>query len=121
VLFAGVVAGWELTGSRPAGGAQFVILVVASAAMGIQSAAVSQMGLGNVSTTFLTGTLTGLVSAIARPDGKSGGLRRQGVLLGLLAGAVLAGVFDAAVPAVVPVLPLAAVTAVVLLGTANTR
>jgi len=84
--------------------------------MGIQSAAVGQMGLGNVSTTYLTGTLTGLVSAIAGPDSKRAGLRRPGVLLGLLAGATLAGVFLANAPAVVPLLPLAAVTAAVLLG-----
>jgi uncharacterized membrane protein YoaK (UPF0700 family) len=120
-LMAGVVVGWELTGSKPAGADQYVILVVAACAMGIQSAAVNQMGLGNVSTTFLTGTLTGLVSAIARPDGKRAGLRRPGVLLGLLIGAVLAGVFVANVPAVVPLLPLAAVTAVVLLGAGNVR
>lgn len=115
-LFAGVVAGWELTGSRPAGAAQFVILVLAACAMGIQSAAVNQMGLRNVSTTYLTGTLTGLVSAIAKPDKKPAGRRRPGVLLGLLAGAVLAGTFLATVPAVVPLLPLLAVAVTVALG-----
>jgi uncharacterized membrane protein YoaK (UPF0700 family) len=108
-LFAGVVIGWEVTGTRPAGAAQFVILVLAACAMGIQSAAVNQMGLGNVSTTYLTGTLTGLVTAVARPDGSKTGLRRPSVLLGLLLGAVLAGVFIANAAAVVPFLPLAAV------------
>lgn len=120
-LFAGVVAGWELTGSNPAGTAQYVILVVAACAMGIQSAAVNQMGLGNVSTTFLTGTLTGLVSALVRPDGKSAGLRRPGVLLGLVIGAILAGLLLANAPAVVPLLPLAAVTAAALLGSGRVR
>jgi uncharacterized membrane protein YoaK (UPF0700 family) len=121
VLFAGFVAGWELTGSRPAGAAQFAILVLAACAMGIQSAAVNEMGLGNVSTTYLTGTLTGLVSAIARPDKKPTGRRRPGVLLGLLAGAVLGGAFLATVPAVVPLLPLLAVAAVVALGSGRFR
>jgi len=120
-LFAGVVVGWELTGSKPAGTAQYVILGVAACAMGIQSAAVVHMGLGNVSTTYLTGTLTGLVSAIARPDGKRAGFRRPGVLVGLVAGAVLAGVLLANAPAVVPLLPLAAVVAVVLLGSRKIR
>jgi uncharacterized membrane protein YoaK (UPF0700 family) len=115
-LFAGVVAGWELTGSRPTGAAQFVILVLAACGMGIQSVAVNDMGLGNVSTTYLTGTLTGLVSAIVRPDKKPAGRRRPGVLLGLLTGAVLTGVFLATVPAVVPLLPLLAVTVAVTLG-----
>ena len=119
-LLLGVLAGWELTGTRPAGGAQFVILVVAACAMGIQSAAVNQMGLGNVSTTFLTGTLTGLVSAIARPGNKPDA-RRTGVLAGLATGAVLAGVLDAAAAALVPLLPLFGVAAAVALGSGRLR
>lgn len=115
VLFAAVVAGWEATGSRPTGGAQFAILLCAACAMGIQSSVVNQMGLGNVSTTYLTGTLTGLVSAIARPDGKPAGRRRPAVLLGLLAGAALAGVFVAYAADLTPLLPfLAVITAAVL-------
>jgi uncharacterized membrane protein YoaK (UPF0700 family) len=119
-LLLGVLAGWELTGTRPTGGAQFVILVAAACAMGIQSAAVNQMGLGNVSTTFLTGTLTGLVSAIARP-GSNPGARRTGVLAGLVTGAVLAGALDAAAAALVPLLPVFGVSAAVALGSGLLR
>jgi uncharacterized membrane protein YoaK (UPF0700 family) len=116
-LIAGVVIGWELSGSRPAGVTQFVILAMSACAMGIQSAAVNQMGLGNVSTTFLTGTLTGLVTAITTPDRKRGGLRRPSVLLlGLVAGAVLAGVLLYSAPDVVPLLTLAGVCSAVALG-----
>ncbi len=115
-LIVGVVIGWELTGSAPAGAAQFIILALAACAMGIQSAAVNQMGLGDVSTTYLTGTLTGLVSALARPGSKRAGARRPGVLLGLVAGAVLAGVFLYGAPAVVPLLPLTGVSSAVALG-----
>ena len=35
--------------------------------MGVQASAVNEMGLTNVSTTFLTGTLTGLVSSLVSP------------------------------------------------------
>jgi uncharacterized membrane protein YoaK (UPF0700 family) len=115
-LIVGVLIGWELTGSSPAGADQFVILAVAACAMGIQSAAVDQMGLGNVSTTFLTGTLTGLVSAIARPDRERTGGRRPSLLMGLVAGAVLAGVLLYGAPDVVPLLPLAGVSTAVALG-----
>jgi uncharacterized membrane protein YoaK (UPF0700 family) len=108
-LLIGVVIGWLVTGTHPAGAAQFIILVLAACAMGVQSAAVNQMGLGNVSTTYLTGTLTGLVSAIARPDGTRAGRRRPAVLLGLLAGAALAGLFVAYAAVVTPFLPLLAV------------
>lgn len=114
-LLAGVLAGWELTGARPAGTAQYVILALAACAMGIQSATVNHIGLGNVSTTFLTGTLTGLVSAIAK-RGSEAGARRSAVLGGLVMGALLAGVLDATAAAGVPLLPLLAVAAAVTLG-----
>jgi uncharacterized membrane protein YoaK (UPF0700 family) len=73
-LLTGVLVGWEVTGSRPAGWAQYVILAVAACAMGIQSAAVVQLGLGNVSTTYLTGTLTVLGPA-GRRNRSAGGAR----------------------------------------------
>ncbi|MGH3175128.1 MAG: YoaK family protein [Streptosporangiaceae bacterium] len=116
VLLAGLAAGWEATGDRPAGWAQFVLLAVTAAAMGVQSTSVNELGLSNVSTTFLTGTLTGLVSSLARPGQDTPhGTRRFGVLIGLAAGAGLCGLLLATVPRAVPALPLAAlITALVL-------
>lgn len=111
VLYAGVVTGWEVTGPRPSGVAQYALLIIAACAMGSQSAAVNQMGLSNLSTTYLTGTLTGLVSHITRRDGRPVGWRRQSVLLGLLAGATVSGLCVAYAAAVVPLLPLLAVGA----------
>src|SRR5690348_3051406 len=64
VLLAGLAAGWEITGGRPAGSVQYVLLAGTAAAMGVQSTSVNELGLSNVSTTFLTGTLTGLVSSL---------------------------------------------------------
>jgi uncharacterized membrane protein YoaK (UPF0700 family) len=116
VLLAGLTAGWEATGARPAGWAEFVLLAGTAAAMGVQATSVNELGLTNVSTTFLTGTLTGLVSSLARPgqDTQHGG-RRFGVLIGLAVGAGLCGLLVATVPRAVPALPLAAViTALVL-------
>ncbi len=115
-LLAGFTAGWEITGARPAGWAEFVLLAVLAAAMGVQSSSVNEMGLTNVSTTFLTGTLTGLVSSLVRPGQhmQQGG-RRIGVLIGLAAGALLCGLLVTTAPRAVPALPLAAViTALVL-------
>ena len=115
-LLAGAAIGWEVTGARPLGWAQFVLLAVTSAAMGIQSAAVNELGFRNFSTTFLTGTLTWLVTSVVRPGGdSSGGLRRLSALIALAAGAGLSGLLVAHAARVVPVLPLAAmVTALVL-------
>ena len=116
LLLAGFTAGWEATGSQPAGWAQFVLLAVLAAAMGVQASAVNEMGMANVSTTFLTGTLTGLVSSLVSPGtGTPYGRRRFGVLIGLATGAGLCGLLLATAAAVVPVLPLAAlITALVL-------
>ena len=116
VLLAGLAVGWEISGGRPAGWVEYVLLAITAAGMGVQSSSVNEMGLSHVSTTFLTGTLTGLVSSLARPgqDTKYGA-RRIGVLIGLAAGAVLCGLLVATAPRAVPALPLAAViTALVL-------
>src|ERR1700735_4291680 len=67
VLLAGFTVGWEITGASPTGWAQFCLLAVLAAAMGVQASAVNEMGLTNVSTTFLTGTLTALVSSLVSP------------------------------------------------------
>jgi uncharacterized membrane protein YoaK (UPF0700 family) len=117
VLLAGLAAGWEITGARPAGWAQFVLLAVTAAAMGVQSTSVNELGLSNVSTTFLTGTLTGLVSSLARPgQDTEQRTRRFGVLIGLATGALLCGLLMATAPRVVPVLPLAAVITTLVLS-----
>jgi uncharacterized membrane protein YoaK (UPF0700 family) len=86
--------------------------------MGMQSSAVNDMGLTQVSTTYLTGTLTGLVSSLVSPgkDTPHSG-RRVGVLLGLVAGASLCGLFVATAAGAVPVLPLAALVTAIVLAT----
>jgi uncharacterized membrane protein YoaK (UPF0700 family) len=122
VLLAGFTAGWEATGSRPTGWAQFVLLAVLAAAMGVQSLAVNEMGLAAVSTTFLTGTLTGLVSSLVSPGQDTPhGPRRFGVLIGLAAGAGLCGLLLATAAAVVPVLPLAALITTLVLSAVPLR
>jgi uncharacterized membrane protein YoaK (UPF0700 family) len=119
VLLAGFTVGWEVSGARPAGWAQFCLLATAAAAMGVQAGAARDMGLMEVTTTYLTGTLTGLVASLARPGHKTPHrVRRVGVVIGLAAGASLSGLLiaiaaDAA--DAVPALPLGAlVTALVL-------
>jgi uncharacterized membrane protein YoaK (UPF0700 family) len=122
ILLAGLTAGWEITDARPAGWAQFSLLAVAAAAMGMQAAAVKEMGLTDVSTTFLTGTLTALVSSLVSPGQDTPhGLRRFGVLIGLAAGAGLCGLLVATAADVVPVLPLAALITTLVLASVPLR
>ena len=116
-LLAGFGVGWEVSGASPAGWAQFSLLATLAAAMGMQSSAVNDMGLAEVSTTFLTGTLTGLVSSLVSP-GKNTPyrLRRSGVLAGLAAGASLCGLLVATAAYAVPALPLAALITTLVLA-----
>jgi uncharacterized membrane protein YoaK (UPF0700 family) len=117
-LLGGFAVGWEITGAKPGGWVQFCLLAVAAAGMGVQSSAVKNMGLTEVSTTYLTGTLTGLVSSLVSPGPRAPDRwRRLGVLLGLAAGAGLTGLLVATAPDGVPSLPLAALIACVVLAT----
>ena len=87
--------------------------------MGVQASAVNEMGLTDVSTTFLTGTLTGLVSSLVSPGKETQyGTRRFGVLIGLAAGAGLCGLLVATAADAVPVLPLAALITTLVLAAA---
>ena len=122
ILLAGLTVGWEITGARPTGWAQFCLLAVAAAAMGVQASAVNEMGLKNVSTTFLTGTLTGLVSSLVSPGQDTPhGVRRFGVLIGLAAGAGLCGLLVATAADLVPALPLAALITTLVLASVPLR
>ena len=117
-LLAGFTVGWEVSGAAPAGWAQFALLATLAAAMGMQSSAVKDMGLTEVSTTYLTGTLTGLVSSLVSPGQDTPhGLRRFGVLIGLVAGASLCGLFVATAADGVPALLLAAALTTIVAAT----
>jgi uncharacterized membrane protein YoaK (UPF0700 family) len=104
VLLAGLAAGWELTGGHPAGAGQYLLLTVAAAAMGMQSAAVRALGAGHFSTTYMTGQLTGIVSGLVTPGQPAWpGWQQAGPLLALIAGALLGGVLIANAPGALPV------------------
>jgi len=120
VLLAGFAAGWEVSGGRPVGGAQYCLLAIAAAAMGVQAAAARDMGLIEVTTTYLTGTLTALVSSLAHPGKETTHrARRFGVLLGLAAGASLSGLLIVTAADAMPALPLAAVVTALVLASRN--
>ncbi len=116
-LLAGFTVGWEVSGASPTGWAQFCLLATLAAAMGVQSSTVRDMGLTEVSTTYLTGTLTGLVSSLVSPGQDTPhGIRRFGVLMGLVAGASLCGLLVATAADGVPALPLAALVTTLVLA-----
>ena len=112
VAYAGLAAGWELTGSAPAGGVQFALVAAATFAMGLQATALRQFDT-RLSTTYLTGTLTAsIASLITTRNGRQNRLNIS-VLIAHAAGATAAGLLLLTAPAAVPALPLVALAAVI--------
>jgi uncharacterized membrane protein YoaK (UPF0700 family) len=110
VILAAFTIGWELAGTHPSGAGQLVLLAVLAVAMGLQSAAVRR--LGQMSTTYMTSTLTAVVAGLvtgSKPDGMA---RSLGVLATIIIGAIAGGILLEAARAWVPLvilLPLALV------------
>jgi uncharacterized membrane protein YoaK (UPF0700 family) len=111
-----------LANERATAGAFAVLL--AALAMGIQSAAARRLDVLGVATTFLTGTLTSLVSLIARhgvlPSASGHGKRFLAGVWGVyVAGAMAAGTFNRQLPDYDLLMPPAIVATVVVLATAR--
>jgi uncharacterized membrane protein YoaK (UPF0700 family) len=111
-VLAAFCVGWELSDGRPRGGAELVLQILLAIAMGMQSAATRR--LGQMSSTYLTSTLTGVVAALATgkmPDaiGRSLGVIAA-MVVGALAGGIMALKAYAWLPAMI-LLPLGLVVA----------
>lgn len=93
-------AGWELAGGHPAETGQLVLLAMLAVAMGMQGAAVRQ--LGEMSSTYLTGTLTGVVAGLATRKRPAGLGRSLGAFAAVVAGAFISAIVTASAPAWLP-------------------
>lgn len=107
-----LAVGWEATGAAPTGAAQSALLAAASAGMGLQGAAMRGLGV-TVTTTYLTGTLTGVVAALTGSPRARTDWAAFAALAAAIGGAALGGLALATVPAAVPVLLLLPVATVV--------
>jgi uncharacterized membrane protein YoaK (UPF0700 family) len=101
-VLAAVSVGWWLTGGRPGSTAQFVLLGLAGAAMGMQGAAVRR--LGQMSSTYLTSTLTGVLVSLVYREAPEGLGRSLAVLAAIVAGAVAGAITAGHAPAALPVI-----------------
>jgi uncharacterized membrane protein YoaK (UPF0700 family) len=109
--------GWELAGGHPAGVAQYLLLAVAAASMGIQSATIRQ--LGEISTTYLTGTLTGLLASVAVGRAPRDLGRSLGIFVAVVLGALAAAVVTSYLPALLPLVILVPLALVVWFASAR--
>ena len=111
-VLAGFSVGWELTGGSPGSTARVLLIAALAAAMGIQSAAVRQ--LGGMSTTYLTGTLTAVLAELVTRDRASGVARSVGVFAAIVSGAVAGGLVAEHAPAWLPAVIMTPLAAVVI-------
>jgi uncharacterized membrane protein YoaK (UPF0700 family) len=128
--------GWVRAAPDPAGEAAYVLILLSSLAMGVQSSAVRRLGIPGVATTYITGTLTNLTeeaisrlrSAVPRQDSgpsESGGSSARGLMLpadvwlayGL--GAVLTGAIVLRWPSFAVLPSVIVLAAVVVVATAR--
>jgi len=78
---------WEVTLGHRAPNAALGLLMIAAAALGIQSSAIQRFGVPGLSSTYLTGTLTSLIGAVAARSPRRTLLPSAQVLTALIAGA----------------------------------
>lgn len=118
VAQAGFLTGWLLASGRPGQTAEVWLVGISALAMGLQSGAVMRLRVRGVSTTYVTGMLTGLISEVVTFSGDTRDwVRRVLVLAALLIGAACAAVMVVDARDLAPALPLA-VTAIAGVGLA---
>jgi uncharacterized membrane protein YoaK (UPF0700 family) len=93
-------AGWLVWSSHRGTATRMVLLVLAAAAMGVQTAAVRR--LGQMSTTYLTSTLTGLFAALATWRMPDEWQRSVGVIVALVVGAIFGSLTATLAPSWLP-------------------
>jgi uncharacterized membrane protein YoaK (UPF0700 family) len=116
-LLSGFAAGWESAGGQPHGGLAVLLLVLLAAGMGVQSTAVRR--LGQMSSTYLTSTLTGVLAGLitgSRPDGLA---RSVSALAAIVVGALCGAILVHAAPAWVPTVLLCPLLLVIVVAVAT--
>jgi uncharacterized membrane protein YoaK (UPF0700 family) len=66
VILVAFAAGWLLEEPEPSGVVVYFLIALAALAMGVQSVAVRRLDVADVSTTYITGTLTSLTARTVR-------------------------------------------------------
>jgi uncharacterized membrane protein YoaK (UPF0700 family) len=95
---------WEVTGDNRSATLARVLLMLAAAALGLQGSAVQRFGVPGLSSTYLTGTLTTFIGAMAARKPSRALLPSAQVLLALILGAAVGAVVVDHLPRLSPVL-----------------
>jgi len=114
-LFAAVAVGWWASGCKPGESLQLVLLGADALALGVQGSSVQRFGVSGLSTTYMTGTLTTMVVHLTSGGEVRRALPALQLLLGLVAGAIIAALLVAHASYLVPLAQLVPV-GIVLAG-----
>ena len=115
-----VLAGvWLVLTGQPTGAWQYVALAAAAVAMGLQTAAFGLVAVSGVTTTYFTGTLTGLLSGLVHKGEFNGAAALA--LVALLVGALGAGALLVEFPRFAALLPVALLVLILLAGVVARR
>ena len=116
VLQAAFLIGWVLTGANPDGASAGALIAFSGVAMGIQAATARALAPG-MSTTYVTGTLTGLLSELSALGSVSGDRwRRASIVVALALGAVAGAFILNTVPLLAPAIPLVVIAGVLAMA-----
>lgn len=102
---------WALSGAPPEAWLA-PLLALNAIALGVQSSAIIRFGVTGLSTTYMTGTLTAVITRLAARHPLNSIGRSGAVLAGLIGGAAAGAVVDVAAPLAVPALQLGLIGAV---------
>jgi uncharacterized membrane protein YoaK (UPF0700 family) len=121
LLHSAFLAGWIATDARPDGLAAASLIAVSGVAMGIQAATARTLA-PSMSTTYVTGTLTALLSELSAlgalgPDSR----RRVAIVLALGLGAVCGALVLVSAAVLAPALPVLVIGAVVVIAATRFR
>jgi uncharacterized membrane protein YoaK (UPF0700 family) len=113
------LGGWILTDATPDGLAAVALIVISGIAMGLQAATTRGVAPGR-STTYLTGTLTGLLTELSALGVRPDWWHRAAIVIALVCGALAGAIAFTTVPWAAPAIPLVVLGGVVLIaGTAG--
>lgn len=120
-VFAVFTAVWEASGSSRSANLELCLLMMSATALGMQSSAIQRFGVSGLSSTYLTGTLTALIGAVAARSPRTVLLPKAEILLALIVGACVGAIVSAHVPVLAPALLLVPLVGVIVFSSRLSR
>jgi uncharacterized membrane protein YoaK (UPF0700 family) len=109
------LGGWILTNAKPDGVTAAALIAISGIAMGLQAATTRGLAPGR-STTYLTGTLTGLLTELSALGMGADWWRRTSLVVALFCGALAGAILFTTLPWLAPAIPLVVLAGVVLVA-----